>query len=105
MAIETIDQFAFAKNSVPRVSVDDAFDIRVLPTKTNSKKMKRGNKPVRFPFRVHTMLTKCEENGLDSIVSWLPGGTSFKVHDQDRFVNEVLPIFFEGQTKYKSFQR
>ncbi|OEU12177.1 hypothetical protein FRACYDRAFT_155271, partial [Fragilariopsis cylindrus CCMP1102] len=39
-----------------------------------------------------------------SIVSWVDNGTAFKVHDLDRFVNDIVPTYFK-QTKYKSFQR
>jgi hypothetical protein len=62
------------------------------------------NMNVRFPWKVHAMLTVAEEDDLERIVSWLPNGRSFKVHNQERIVKEILPRFFK-QTKYKSFQR
>lgn len=56
-----------------------------------------------FPFKVHAMLTYAEEHGLNDIVEWLDDH-SFIVHDQNRFVRDVLPKFCR-QSKYKSFQR
>ena len=40
----------------------------------------------------------------DRIVSWLPGGSSFTVHNQPLFDRVVLPRFF-AQTKHRSFQK
>jgi hypothetical protein len=50
------------------------------------------------------MLYDAEENDFSHIVSWNSDGTSFKVHDQMVFVDEIMPTYF-NQTKYKSFQR
>jgi hypothetical protein len=60
--------------------------------------MKESN---TFPWKLHEMLDSTE---YEKIVSWLPDGTSFKVHTASTFVKDVLPKFFL-QTKYKSFQR
>lgn len=57
-----------------------------------------------FPWKLHDMLRTCKTEGKESIVSWLPSGTAFKVHNVPVFVNNILPLFFK-QTKYKSFQR
>jgi hypothetical protein len=58
----------------------------------------------QFPWKLHEMLDHVDEEGLDSIVSWLPGGRAFKVHMPDLFVARIMKRFF-NQTKYKSFQR
>ncbi len=39
------------------------------------------------------------------IVSWLPHGRAFLVRDRIRLVQEVLPIFFDCQREFTSFQR
>jgi hypothetical protein len=57
-----------------------------------------------FPWKLHKMLTFCETQGKDTVVSWLPEGKAFKVHNTADFVSEILPMHFK-QTKYKSFQR
>ena len=59
---------------------------------------------IPFPYKLHDMLEYSAAEGLESIVSWLPNHRSFKVFNVPKFVNEVMPRFF-NQTKYKSFQR
>ena len=58
-----------------------------------------------FPFRLHDMLNDAEPKGFDHVVSWQEGGRSFKVHDKEQFSKVLLPRYFQGQTRYKSFQR
>ena len=62
-----------------------------------------------FPRKLQNMLKSSvrstpNEEKRESIVSWFPCGTSFKVHNVSAFVSTVLPLFFK-QTKFKSFQR
>ena len=58
-----------------------------------------------FPRKLHTMLEHASEHNLDDIVVWQQGGKSFKIVDAKRFSDEIMPEFFNQQTKYKSFQR
>jgi hypothetical protein len=57
-----------------------------------------------FPTKLHTMLQDSERLGFGHIVSWQPGGKSFKVVNADRFGMEIMRDYF-NQTKFKSFQR
>jgi hypothetical protein len=57
-----------------------------------------------FPTKLHMMLSCAESEKFDHIVSWQPHGRSFKVHQPLRFVNEVMPIWFQ-HTKFTSFRR
>jgi len=59
---------------------------------------------VPFPYRLHEMLSSVDEKHDSSIVSWLPDGKHFKVHDPRRFVEVVIPSAFK-QKSLKSFQR
>jgi hypothetical protein len=59
---------------------------------------------LRFPWKLHLLLERCEYEKHESIVSWLPNGKSFKVHDKERFVKEIMPSFF-GTQSFKTFQR
>ncbi|CAJ1959672.1 unnamed protein product [Cylindrotheca closterium] len=58
----------------------------------------------QFPWKLHEMLDVVEQRGETSVVSWLPGGTAFRVHDPIQFVDQIMKKCF-NQTKYKSFQR
>jgi hypothetical protein len=53
-----------------------------------------------FTLKLYEMLEHVSETGQTDIVSWVGNGKAFKVHDMDRFVNEVIPIYFK-QSKYK----
>jgi len=57
-----------------------------------------------FPWRLHEMLEEIEKKKLDWIVSWLPDGQSFQVHNQEAFSETIIPMYFR-HTRYKSFQR
>ena len=50
------------------------------------------------------MLEKVEKAGDAHIVSWLPHGTSFRVHKPNLFIKDIVPVYFK-QKQYKSFQR
>ena len=59
---------------------------------------------VDFPVKLHFLLVDVEQRGECDIVSWLPQGHAFKVHDKVKFVNQIIPRYFHS-TKFKSFQR
>ena len=50
------------------------------------------------------MLNDAEQERFENVVSWLPGGRAFKVHQTEKFVKKIMPRYF-NQTKYKSFGR
>jgi hypothetical protein len=58
-----------------------------------------------FPWRLFSMLENSTKEGFDSIVSWTGNGTSFKVHNQEKFVATILPRYFKMARKYNSFTR
>ena len=69
-----------------------------------SRKQKQHSSLCSFPCKLHKILTDSEKNDNESIVSWQPNGKSFRVYNQEKFVEIILPLYFR-QTKYKSFQR
>lgn len=58
----------------------------------------------QFPSILRKMLEYAERSGLASVVSWLPHGRAFKIHDERRFMDEVSGLFFRA-TKIRSFYR
>lgn len=64
----------------------------------------RGGVTDPFPSKVHRMLTDAEANGNEHILSFLPHGRAFAIHDQERFVKEILPKYLR-QSQMSSFQR
>ena len=71
---------------------------------SSSRFAKMHGRPVSFPYRLHHMLEDVEKRRIDHIVSWMPGGRSFKVHKPTEFVSTVATNYFH-LTKYKSFKR
>jgi hypothetical protein len=59
---------------------------------------------LQFPFRLHQILAETEQNGNSTIISWLPDGSSFRVHKRAAFESKIMPMYFSS-SKYKSFQR
>eukprot|EP00934_Nitzschia_sp_Nitz4_P006899 Nitzschia sp. Nitz4//scaffold26_size159584//145502//146642//NITZ4_002519-RA/size159584-snap-gene-0.49-mRNA-1//-1//CDS//3329545166//6889//frame0 len=64
----------------------------------------RWDRTAQFPWKLHRLLEDSEVAGFDHIVSWMPNELAFRVHQNDLFVKQVLPLYFR-QTQYKSFQR
>jgi hypothetical protein len=60
--------------------------------------------PTTFPWQLHLLLDDAEIKGFSDVVSWLEGGTMFKVHKIKDFADRIMPCYF-NQTRYKSFQR
>jgi len=58
-----------------------------------------GGCSTAFPMILHQILDHAEVQGYADIISWQPHGRAFHVHDQDRFVQEVMPRYFR-QTRY-----
>lgn len=81
-----------SNNKNKATTISSAF---VLPAQN-------GGMP-QFPMKLYGMLDEAERGGYQHVVSWLPGGKSFKIHDPNGLV-PLLNLHF-NQTKYKSFLR
>jgi hypothetical protein len=57
-----------------------------------------------FPWKLHQLLEDAERHGNTQVVSWLPGGKAFKVHNPAEFYQKIMTQYFK-QTRYKSFTR
>ena len=64
----------------------------------------RGRTKEVFPVKLHKIMEYSERYGFSSIISWMPHGRSFKIHDEDLFVEKVMSHFF-FQSKMSSFTR
>jgi hypothetical protein len=47
------------------------------------------------------MLQYAEKNGMEDVVSWLPGGKGFRIHNHELFCSKVLKATF-NHSNYKS---
>ncbi|KAL7524044.1 hypothetical protein ACHAXR_001641 [Thalassiosira sp. AJA248-18] len=66
--------------------------------------MDSSSKKTSFPFKLYAMLKHATNSSYSSVVSWKQDGRSFIIHDTDRFMRHVVPIYFK-QTKFRSFTR
>jgi hypothetical protein len=57
-----------------------------------------------FPLKLYDVLDAADRKGFNHIVSWHDDGNSFKIHNKENFVGDILPLYF-NQIKYKSFHR
>lgn len=64
----------------------------------------RGRTKEAFPVKLHKVIEYSERYGFSSIISWMPHGRSFKIHNEDQFVEKVMSHFF-FQSKMSSFTR
>ncbi|CAB9498633.1 shock factor protein 4 [Seminavis robusta] len=56
-----------------------------------------------FPLRLYRILYEAERNGFSDIISFLPNGRAFKVHDRDRFLRDIMPRYFGGSSRTNTF--
>jgi hypothetical protein len=61
-----------------------------------------------FPSKLQRILDKMESEGKSDAISWLSHGRAFIIYDEDRFANQLMPLYFnvmnKRMTKYGSFQ-
>mmetsp|Transcript_3574 Transcript_3574/g.6534 ORF Transcript_3574/g.6534 Transcript_3574/m.6534 type:complete len:259 (+) Transcript_3574:96-872(+) len=57
-----------------------------------------------FPSKLYEMLEYVEQMGLCDVISWLPHGRAFKIHNKDIFMSHVAKRFFKA-TKLRSIHR
>ena len=61
-----------------------------------------GRNKALFPVKLHKVIQNTERYGFSTIISWLPHGRAFKIHDDDAFLEKVMPHFF-FQSRMSSF--
>lgn len=82
----------------------DVADIEGPSPEDATLRRTRGGVSEPFPEKLHRMLREVEEKGLSDIVSFYSHGRAFGVHDMDRFVSEIMPLYYK-QSRWNSFAR
>jgi hypothetical protein len=57
----------------------------------DSNQRRRGGVSVAFPVKLHAVLDQVEADGLAHVVSWMPHGRCFVIHDPKEFVDHIMP--------------
>lgn len=86
---------------------DECRQIKILSRHDSYSLLSRSTKNPKknsFAHKLHLLLNYVDESGLNGIVSWQCHGRAFQIHNETKFVNELLPIFF-GNIKLSSFRR
>ena len=71
------------------------------PENSISKPCATKEKNLSFPRKLHLILSNLK---FQDIVTWLPNGCSWRVLDQKKFVEEVIPCYFRHRN-FASFMR
>ena len=80
------------------MSTTSSFDLMM-------EKAKEGQQQRQpFPLQLHKLLDLAQESGDEDVLSWLPCGTAFRVHDREKFAKKFMKTFFK-QSVFKSFLR
>jgi hypothetical protein len=90
-----------------RSKKDPFIDVALLPVPEGpgENRVIRGSDRF-FPDQLHSMLLEIEREGkYTNVVSFMPHGRAFRVHEKETFIKEVLPNYFGGQGKWTSFLR
>jgi hypothetical protein len=97
MSYTASQQQATSTTATPVIASQEAIDV---PT-TVAAAVSAYN----FPHKLFRLLQDCDSNTeFQPICSWLPDGKQFKIHNKKRFVEIILPNYFD-QTQYSSFRR
>ncbi len=54
---------------------------------------RRGGVSVAFPVKLHAVLDQVATDGLAHVVSWMPHGRCFVIHDPKEFVDHIMPRY------------
>ena len=58
----------------------------------------------RFPVKLYRMIYEARQAGKENVVSFLPHGRAFAIHDKETFIRDILPHYFPG-CQLPSFQK
>ena len=73
---------------------------------SRNTEQRQNDTSVRFPLLLYQVLEDADTQRFQDIISWLPDGTSFKIHSPRNFESHgIMAKYFKNQTRYKSFQK
>nr|GAT57075.1 predicted protein [Mycena chlorophos] len=85
------------------VAVESPFALRSAQSSANTDPDKQAPSKV-FIGRVHDMLS-ADDDDRRLTINWSADGQHIVISDTQKFLNDVLPVFFPRQTQIKSFVR
>jgi hypothetical protein len=84
---------------------DSLFSSSAPPKESHALEPHQRSQSVPFPWKLHDMLNDMDRNGCDHVVSWLPSGCAFKVHDPELFVASISKCLLDIPNPFSSFLR
>ncbi|KAK1734036.1 heat shock factor family protein, partial [Skeletonema marinoi] len=90
-----------SSDNLPRRFADHTYRDFSTYIKDGGKVQKHKKSESNFPARLYAMLA---EEKYSHIISWMPHGRAFKVHNKKLLLEEALPKY-TGQSKISSFTR
>ena len=90
---------------VPNNTMDYECHSYIQTTRSSDKPCakKEGEYREGFPRTLFRLLKQSDTSGYSHIISWLPHGRAFKIHNDKLFKKHVLSKYFES--KFESFKR
>ncbi|KAG7342545.1 HSF-type DNA-binding protein [Nitzschia inconspicua] len=95
------------RQHTPAAALDVVTSAGAAPSSASSLPMLAATAVTEynFPRKLYRLLDDCDKTPeYRSICSWLSDGKQFKIHNKKRFVEVILPNYFD-QTQYASFRR
>mmetsp|Transcript_3116 Transcript_3116/g.4793 ORF Transcript_3116/g.4793 Transcript_3116/m.4793 type:complete len:400 (+) Transcript_3116:33-1232(+) len=90
-----------SSDTLPRRFADHTYRDFSTYINDGGKVQKHKKSESNFPARLYAMLA---EEKYSHIISWMPHGRAFKVHNKKLLLEEALPKY-TGQSKFSSFTR
>lgn len=96
------DQLKLKKNNNENSEAVEEFGYRDFSQFTDEEALKKVNKNINinkssqetFPTKLHKIISRCEIDEYSDVISWLPHGRAFRIHDTKAFVTKVMPKYF-----------
>jgi len=96
--VDEIDEVK-AKESTPQSASHTSMTTPVLlpsVSKCTTSTAVANTANINFPSKLALLLA---ETQLNSIVSWIPSGLGWKIHDMNAFLSSVLPLYFQSDAQ------